>query len=182
MKFTFTPMTIPEVILVEHERHGDARGSFAELFREDAFREAGLPPFVQENLSRSQKDVIRGLHLQRPPMAIAKLVRCSRGRILDVAVDLRRASPTFKAHVAVELDEEGSRMLFVPIGFAHGFAVLSDFAEVQYKTSGYYSPAHEVTIRFDDPAISVPWPVLTPIVSARDAKAPRLAELGEAPF
>jgi dTDP-4-dehydrorhamnose 3,5-epimerase len=176
MKLSFTPQAIPEVLVVEHERIGDARGFFAETWREDQFAAHGLQPFVQDNLSRSAKGVLRGLHFQKEPAAIGKLVRCSRGRIFDVAVDLRRGSPTFAAYVTVELDETSGRMLWVPYGFAHGFCVLSDTADVQYKVTGYFSAAHDSGIRWDDPQVHVPWPVREPVLSARDQQAPLLAE------
>jgi len=176
MNFTFTPCRIPEVLLVEHERVGDNRGFFAETFREAPFREHGLGPFVQENLSRSASGVLRGLHFQKAPAAIAKLVRCTRGRIFDVAVDLRRSSPTFREVVAVELCESDNHMLFVPVGFAHGFSVLSDVAEISYKTTGYYSAEHDCGIRWNDPELNVPWPVSEPSLSSRDRQLPLLRE------
>jgi dTDP-4-dehydrorhamnose 3,5-epimerase len=176
MKLTFTPQAIPEVMVVEHERIGDSRGFFAETWREDQFQERGLPRFVQDNLSRSAKGVLRGLHFQKRPDAIGKLVRCSRGRIFDVAVDIRRGSPTFARYVTVELDEDSGRMLWVPEGFAHGFCVLSESADVQYKVTGTFSPACDCGIRWNDPQIGVPWPIQPPTLSARDQKSPLLAE------
>ena len=176
MKFSFTPQAIPEVLVVEHERVGDARGSFAEIFREDVLAGHGIGGFVQDNVSRSARGVIRGLHFQKEPAAIAKLVRCARGRIYDVAVDVRKSSPTFRKFVTVELDENESRMLYVPLGFAHGFCVLSDIAEIHYKVTGYFSAPHDCGIRWNDPQVDVPWPVSDPILSARDQRAPFLAE------
>ncbi|MBI5510700.1 MAG: dTDP-4-dehydrorhamnose 3,5-epimerase [Deltaproteobacteria bacterium] len=176
MKFTFIPQAIPDVLLIEHEMMGDARGFFAETMRADAFAAHGVPALVQENLSRSRRDVLRGLHYQKPPAAIGKLVRCTRGRIFDVAADLRRSSPTFGKHVVVELGENETRMLWVPVGFAHGFCVLSESADVLYKTTGYYAPEHDVGVRWNDPTIGVPWPTPTPILSERDKAAPLLMD------
>lgn len=164
----FTPQSIPEVILVEPTVYPDSRGFFLESYHAERFAAGGIPcAFVQDNHSRSVKDTLRGLHYQREP-GQAKLVRCVRGRIWDVAVDIRPASPTFGQWVAQELSEANKRMLFVPVGFAHGFAVLSDEADVLYKCSHYYIAETEAGLAWDDPDVAVPWPIATPLLSARD--------------
>jgi len=176
MKLTVTPQRLPEVLLLTHDLYGDERGFFAEVFRESLFAENGLPRFVQENHSRSRRGVLRGLHYQKEPEAIGKLVRCARGRIFDVAVDIRKGSPTFARWVAAELSAEAGTMLYVPPGFAHGFCTLSDEADVIYKVTGYYAPDCDRGIRWDDPAIGIAWPVRAPELSGKDAAAPLLAE------
>lgn len=176
MDFTFTPLAIPEVLLIEHQVARDERGFFVESYREDAFLRAGLPRFVQDNHSRSGAHVLRGLHYQTAPMAAGKLVRCLAGRVYDVAVDLRRRSPSYGRFVAVELTGGDCRMLWVPPGFAHGLLTLEPDTEVAYKVSAYYSPAHDRALRWNDPAIGIPWPVAEPLVSAKDRAAPLLAE------
>jgi dTDP-4-dehydrorhamnose 3,5-epimerase len=168
---------IPEVLIIEPKVHGDRRGFFMETFRADRYAPYGIAaPFVQDNLSRSTHGVLRGLHLQNPREQ-AKLVTVLRGLVRDVAVDVRRGSPTFGRHVAVELSEDNRRQLFVPRGFAHGFAVLSETADVFYKCDEIYSPADEITVRWNDPAIGIAWGIDAPALSARDAAAPLLAEL-----
>jgi dTDP-4-dehydrorhamnose 3,5-epimerase len=171
------------VVLIEPAVHGDERGFLVETFRDDAWRELGVGlEFVQENHSRSHQDILRGLHFQTDP-GQAKLVRCLRGRIWDVAVDLRSASPTYRQWEAYELDDELHRQLLVPVGFAHGFCVLSELADVAYKLSSYYDPATEAGIAWDDPDVGVEWPVSDPALSERDRTAPRLAEIAdELPF
>lgn len=176
MGFRDTPQSVPDVLLIEADRFGDDRGFFSEVFRQSYFDELGIPPLVQHNHSRSQKGVLRGLHYQLPPAAIGKLVRCARGAILDVAVDLRKGSATFGQHVAVELTDEATKMLWVPEGFAHGFLTLSDVADVIYMQSGYWSPEHERSVRWDDPTLAVPWPESSPTLSKKDAEAPRLED------
>jgi dTDP-4-dehydrorhamnose 3,5-epimerase len=167
--------------------HGDVRGFFCETYRHEWHGAIGIPDgesFIQDNHSRSSRGVVRGMHFHIGD-GVAKLVRCSRGRVLDVAVDLRRGSPTFGQWEGVELDDESMRALYVPVGFAHGFCVLSDVADVLYKQSAYYDPAVERGIAYDDPDVAVEWPLPAAelIVSERDAKAPRLAEIaGELPF
>ncbi len=178
MEFTFVAQRLPEVLVIEHQRIGDERGFFAETFRADLFAAHGLGAFVQDNHSRSRRGVLRGLHYQIAPKLLGKLVRCPRGSIFDVAVDVRRASATFGQWVGAELSEENRRMLWVPPGFAHGFCTLSDVAEVLYRQTDYYAPELERTIRWDDPTIAVRWPIAAPILSARDATAPLLAEVG----
>jgi dTDP-4-dehydrorhamnose 3,5-epimerase len=171
------------VLLVEPNVHGDERGFFAETYRANVWADAGIDvEFVQDNHSRSRRGTLRGMHFQTDP-GQAKLVRCARGRILDVVVDLRRGSDTFGRWDAQELDDTGLRQLWIPVGFAHGFCVLSDEADVVYKCSSYYDPATEAGIAFDDPRVGIAWPDLELTVSERDRTAPRLAEIaGELPF
>ncbi|MBI2385212.1 MAG: dTDP-4-dehydrorhamnose 3,5-epimerase [Elusimicrobia bacterium] len=166
------------LLVVEGPFFPDERGYFFEAFRADEWAEAGLPPLVQDNLSRSRKGVVRGLHYQIPPQAIGKLVRCARGRIFDAVVDLRRASPTYGKSVSIELDDAGNRMFWVPAGFAHGFCALTETADVTYKVTGYWSKAVDAGIRWNDPALGIAWPV-TPaeaVVTAKDAALPLLAD------
>jgi dTDP-4-dehydrorhamnose 3,5-epimerase len=168
---------LPGVLIFEPKRHGDARGFFTETFRADRYLQAGLPhAFVQDNWSRSARKVLRGLHLQNPN-AQGKLVSVVRGEIYDVAVDVRTGSPTFGRHVGVTLSEENGRQFFVPRGFAHGFQVVSESADFLYKCDNYYSPADELVVRWDDPAIGIQWPLGDPVLSARDAAAPLLADV-----
>jgi dTDP-4-dehydrorhamnose 3,5-epimerase len=171
------------VVLLEPEVHGDERGFMVETYRRAAWAEAGVDlEFVQHNHSRSSGGILRGLHFQTEP-GQAKLVRCARGRIFDVAVDLRRDSPTFGGWEGHILDDESHRQLLVPIGFAHGFAVLSDLADVSYLLSSTYDPATEAGVAWDDPDIGVDWPLSDPLLSDRDRAAPRLAEVaGSLPF
>jgi dTDP-4-dehydrorhamnose 3,5-epimerase len=170
---------IPDIALVAPEVHGDERGFMVETFRAEAWREAGVDAeFVQENHSRSRAGILRGIHFQTDP-GQAKLVRCARGRIWDVVVDLRRGSPTYMRWEGHELDDEGHRQLYVPIGFGHGFCVLSDTADVTYKLSSYYNPATESGIAWDDPDVGIKWPMSDPVLSERDRKAPRLAEVAD---
>jgi dTDP-4-dehydrorhamnose 3,5-epimerase len=165
------------VVLVEPTVHGDERGFFVETYSRDAWAELGVDvEFVQHNHSRSSKGTLRGIHFQTSP-GQAKLVRCPRGEILDVAVDLRRGSPTYGEWEAHVLDDVKHRQLFVPVGFGHGFAVLSDVADVAYQVSSYYDPATEAGIAWDDPDVGVDWQVAEPLLSERDKKAPRLAEI-----
>jgi len=170
-------------VVLESEVHGDARGFFQETYREDAFAELGITAdFVQDNHSRSQRGVLRGMHFQVGD-GQAKLVRCARGSIFDVVVDLRRGSPTFGQWEAHDLDDDRHRQLYVPVGFAHGFCVTSEIADVIYKCSSYYDPALERGIAYDDPRLGIEWPDLELIVSDRDAQAPRLADVAaDLPF
>lgn len=172
------------MLAIEPAVHGDHRGFFAETFRADAWAVAGIgETFVQDNHSRSVRGTLRGMHFQTAP-GQAKLVRCARGAIFDVVVDLRRGSPTFGRWEGFVLDDESMRQLYVPIGFAHGFCVTSEVADVVYKCSSYYDAATESGIAWDDPAIGIEWPIgVEPIVSERDANAPRLADVADAlPF
>lgn len=156
----FTELDIPGCWLIKPDRYGDDRGYFSETFREDLFRKhVRKVDFVQENESMSVRGVIRGLHFQRGCHAQAKLVRVSRGCVLDVGVDLRPDSPAFGRYVAVELSAANGYQLYLPRGMAHGFAVLSDEAVFQYKVDNYYAPESEATVRYDDPSVGVSWPV-----------------------
>jgi len=173
------PTKLDGVVLLEPAVHGDARGFMVETYRSDLWPEHGVDvEFVQHNHSRSAKGTLRGLHFQTAP-GQAKLVRCPRGRIVDVAVDLRRGSPTYGQWEAHELDDEAHRQLFVPVGFGHGFAVLSDVADVTYLLSSPYDPATESGIAWDDPDVGVEWPVDEPLLSDRDKAAPRLNEVAD---
>lgn len=172
--------TIPAVRLIIPKRHGDERGFFTEVWRNDRATEFGLPLFVQDNHSLSQPiGTIRGLHFQINPQPQAKLVRCIRGRILDVAVDLRRGSPMYGRHVAYELSAKNGHQLYVPVGFAHGFCTLEADTEVTYKVSDYYSPAADKGIRFDDPALQIVWPIKLSDahLSPKDRALPMLGDL-----
>jgi dTDP-4-dehydrorhamnose 3,5-epimerase len=172
------------LVLLEPTVHGDERGFFAESYRENVWSEHGVPAgFVQDNHSRSRRGVVRGMHVSLGA-GQAKLVRCARGRIWDVAVDVRRDSPTYGQWEAAELDDETLRELYIPVGFAHGFCVLSDVADVVYKCSTYYDPAVERGFRWDDPDVAIAWPAdVEHQVSQRDATAPLLRELeGELQF
>jgi dTDP-4-dehydrorhamnose 3,5-epimerase len=173
-----TPTRIPDVLILEPKVFGDARGFFYESFNGNAFAQAtGLDvAFVQDNHSRSAQGVLRGLHyqIQNPQ---GKLVRCVRGAVFDVAVDIRRHSATFGQWVGAELSEENNRQLWVPPGFAHGFVVLTATADFLYKTTDYYAPAHERCIAWNDPAIGIDWPAgITPQLSAKDAVGRLLAD------
>ena len=169
----YTPTAIPGVWLIEPERHFDKRGYFCETFRRDEFERAigRKVDFVQENESLSHRGVVRGLHYQAGDASQAKLVRVSEGCIIDIAVDLRISSPTFGRHICVELSSDNGRQLFIPRGFAHGFAVLSDTARFSYKVDNYYCPDAERTLMFDDPTVGVAWPFdrETMLLSAKDA-------------
>jgi dTDP-4-dehydrorhamnose 3,5-epimerase len=178
VSFRRLPTEIEGVILIEPTVHGDERGFFLETFRADAIRDLGIEvEFVQENQSRSAARVLRGIHLQRGQ---AKLVRCARGRIFDVAVDLRPDSPTYKRWEGYELDDADHRQLFIPDGFGHGFCVLSETADVLYRVSSYYDAELETGVAWDDPEIAVDWPVPEPVLSDRDRSAPSLASLAAA--
>ena len=173
-------------ILIEPLLFADSRGFFAETYRRAWHELAGIPAheeFVQDNHSRSARGVVRGMHFQVGP-GLAKLVRCARGRILDVVVDLRHGSPTYAQWEGFELDDLVMRQLYVPVGFAHGFCALSDVADVMYKQTAYYDPQLERAIAWNDPDVAIEWPTeLEPSVSARDAAAPRLREIApELPF
>ena len=168
---------IPEVLIIEPKVFGDQRGFFLETFKADRYAEKGISrPFVQDNLSRSARGVLRGLHLQNP-RAQGKLVTVLRGCVLDVAVDVRSGSPTFGRHVAVELNEENHRQLWIPRGLAHGFVVRSASADFFYKCDELYSPADELVVRWSDPALGVDWGESAPKVSARDSQGSTLAQL-----
>ena len=178
MPYTVTPTAIPDVLMLEPKVFGDSRGFFFESFNEQDFAQAtGLNvKFVQDNHSRSAKGVLRGLHyqLQQPQ---GKLVRVVRGAVFDVAVDIRRSSPTFGQWVGCELSEDNHRQFWVPPGFAHGFVVISDSADFLYKTTNYYAPAHERCIAWNDPDIGIEWPEgVVPELSAKDTVGKSLKE------
>jgi dTDP-4-dehydrorhamnose 3,5-epimerase len=175
------PTAIPDVKILEPKRFGDERGFFSETYSRSAMLAAGFDlEFVQDNHSRSERvGTLRGLHFQAEPFAQDKLVRCPQGRLLDVAVDIRRGSPTYGAHVAVELSAENWRQLLVPKGFAHGFVTLEPFTEVFYKVTAPYSAAHDRGLAYDDPALNIAWP-LPPggaVLSEKDRFHPALADL-----
>ncbi|MFN8699479.1 MAG: dTDP-4-dehydrorhamnose 3,5-epimerase [Flavobacteriales bacterium] len=177
MKIERTPFE--GLLIIQPDVFGDDRGWFFESFSEAKFRiETGLNiTFVQDNESMSQKGVVRGLHFQVSPKAQAKLIRVSRGRVMDVVVDLRRTQPTYGKHFAIELSAEKHNQLFVPEGFAHGFAVLEDDTLFTYKCSNYYSKDHERALRWNDPALGIEWGVANPVLSDRDRSAPMWSEL-----
>jgi dTDP-4-dehydrorhamnose 3,5-epimerase len=168
------------VLILEPKVFGDERGFFMESFNQRAFDEAvgRHVAFVQDNHSRSARGVLRGLHFQLPPHAQGKLVRVTQGSVFDVAVDVRRSSPTFGRWVGVELSGTNHRQFWIPAGFAHGFLVTSDSADFLYKTTDYYAPQAEGAVRWDDPAVGVQWPLdgLQPLLSPKDAQAPLLAQ------
>ncbi len=176
MPFRFTETELPGLLLVEESRHADERGFFSETYRRSAFREAGVDAeFVQDNHARSRRGVLRGLHYQLPPRAQGKLVRVVRGEVFDVAVDLRRGSPTRGRWAGVRLDGEAGRMLWIPPGFAHGYAVLSEEADLLYKVTEEYAPELERGVRWDDPEVGVAWPLEAPLLSGKDLALPPLA-------
>jgi dTDP-4-dehydrorhamnose 3,5-epimerase len=182
MKVTKTP--IDGVLLLEPKVFGDSRGFFFESFNQKVFDDAvgSHVNFVQDNHSRSAKGVLRGLHYQLPPHAQGKLVRVTTGSVFDVAVDIRRDSPTFGQWYGVELSGENHRQLWIPAGLAHGFLVISDSADFLYKTTDYYAPQAERAVKWDDPDLAIAWPEIgvTPMLSPKDAVAPSLAELPHA--
>ncbi len=181
------PARISGPVLIQPSVFGDDRGFFVETYRRQWHSDAGIPPleeFVQDNHSRSSRGVVRGMHFHIGD-GVAKLVRCARGRILDVLVDLRRGSPSYGEWEGFELDDEKMSILYVPVGFAHGFCVLSEVADVIYKQTAYYDPLIERGIAWNDPDVAVRWPLPEPelVVSARDSAAPLLRELApELPF
>jgi dTDP-4-dehydrorhamnose 3,5-epimerase len=172
------PTRLPGLVLLAPTVHGDTRGFFLETFRADAWADAGVAgDFVQDNQSRSRRGTLRGVHFQTHP-GQAKLVRVAYGRVLDVVVDLRRGSPTFGEWESTELDDEHGLQLYIPVGFGHGFCVLSETADFVYKCSAYYDAATEAGIRFDDPDVGIEWPHDVELILAdRDRDAPRLGEV-----
>lgn len=171
------PTQLPEVMTIEPDVFGDARGYFMETWNDARYRELGIAgPFVQDNVSLSGRGVLRGLHFQHPNDQ-GKLVYALQGEIFDVAVDVRRGSPTFGRWAAATLNAENKLQMYIPPGFAHGFCVLSDQALFAYKCSAFYSPEHETAIRWDDPDIGIPWPVAAPRLSAKDQAALRMADV-----
>ena len=175
MPFVFSQLEIPDVVLVEPRVFGDARGFFIETYKVQDFAAAGITKvFVQENHSRSARNVLRGLHYQNHPFAQGKLVRVVAGEVLDVAVDIRKGSPTYGKWVSAVLSADNKAMLYVPEGFAHGFVVLSDIADVIYKTTEVYSPESEAGIIWDDPDLNIQWSVDDAVLSERDRQWPVL--------
>jgi dTDP-4-dehydrorhamnose 3,5-epimerase len=168
---------IPGVLIIEPKVHGDARGFFLETFHAERYQEAGIPgPFVQDNYSRSVKGTLRGLHFQEPQPQ-GKLVQVVSGAVFDVAVDIRKGSPTFGKWVGVELSSDNKRQFWVPPGFAHGFYVLSESADFQYKCTALYAPQYDAGISWNDPDLAIAWPLSgEPKLSAKDAAAPRLKD------
>ena len=174
MKFIET--SLPGVLLIEPEVFEDGRGFFMETYHADRFREHGIAaPFVQDNHSRSARGVLRGLHYQEPQPQ-GKLVRCTRGALFDVAVDIRTGSPTFAKWYGAELSESNRRMLWIPEGFAHGFCALEDGSDLVYKCTAPYAREHDRAILWNDPEIGISWPLSTPLLSPKDAAAPRLKD------
>jgi dTDP-4-dehydrorhamnose 3,5-epimerase len=165
------------LVLLAPQVHGDERGFFVETYREEVWSQYGIPrEFAQDNHSRSRRGTLRGIHFQTHP-GQGKLVRCARGSVWDVVVDLRRGSPTFGEWEAVELDDERHLQLWIPVGFGHGFCVLSDVADFVYKCTAPYDPATEAGIRYDDPDVGIEWPDVEPLLSERDRVAPKLSEI-----
>ncbi len=170
------PTALPEVLIVEPTVHEDARGFFLELWQDERYRAAGIPgAFVQDNMSRSRRGVVRGLHFQEPDPQ-GKLISVLEGCIFDVAVDVRRGSPRFGHWTGVELSASNRRQFWIPPGLAHGFVATSEEAVVLYKCTEYYAPGHERVVRWNDPAIGIDWPVREAVLSERDRLAPALAE------
>lgn len=177
MSFRFRRLDIPEVVIIEPLVFQDERGFFMESYKHSEFAASGInESFVQDNHSRSKRGVLRGLHYQNPPWAQGKLVRAIAGEVYDVAVDIRRGSRTYGRWIGALLSEENKRMLYIPAGFAHGFLVLSEVAEVLYKTTEEYAPESEAGIIWDDPAIGIKWPIEKPILAPKDARWPILSE------
>lgn len=170
---------LPGVLIIEPRVFGDVRGFFVESFQIERYRELGVDlPFVQDNHSRSSRGVLRGLHFQRTQPQ-GKLVRVSRGSVWDVAVDIVSTSPTFGQYVGVELNDENHRQLWVPPGYAHGFCVLSDVADFQYKCTDFYYPEDEGALLWNDPDVKIPWPIEQPLLSEKDRNNPTLRQLLE---
>lgn len=175
----FIPTDLPEVVIVEPDVHRDARGFFVETWHAEKYAAGGLDArFVQDNHSRSARGTLRGLHAQLVHPQ-GKLVRCSQGALYDVAVDIRRGSPSFGRWVGVELTADNFRQLWVPEGFAHGFCVTSETAELQYKCTDVYDPTGEITIAWNDPGLAIEWPVEAPLVSDKDAAGRPLADFAD---
>ncbi len=177
MPFEFLPLELPGLRVIESRVFTDDRGAFLETFRRSDFARAGIAEqFVQDNYSRSSRGVLRGLHFQKDPQAQGKLVRCLQGRIFDVAVDVRAGSPTFARWVGIELSGENHLMLYLPPGFAHGFAVLSPSADVLYKCTAEYAPDLDRGIVWNDASVGIDWPLREPILSEKDRRLPSLRE------
>ena len=177
MKITVTPTPLAGVVLVDTPFNHDQRGFFLEAWHARDYAAAGLDArFVQENHSRSQRGVLRGLHFQDMRAPLDKLIRCTLGAIFDVAVDLRVGSPTFGRWFGTELTAESARQLYVPVGFAHGFQALTEYVEVQYRQTGFYAPETETSIAWNDPEIGIAWPIPEPLLSDRDRRAQSLRD------
>ncbi|WNJ16043.1 dTDP-4-dehydrorhamnose 3,5-epimerase [Pontibacter sp. G13] len=183
MGFRRLKTSLQDVYLIEPKIFGDDRGFFLELYNANKFKDIGLGHlnFVQDNLSFSRKGALRGLHFQRPPHAQGKLVSVLQGKVLDVAVDLRKNSPTFGQSVCVELDSEKRNMLYIPEGFAHGFQVISDECLFLYKCTNFYHPEADAGLAWDDPTLNIPWLDIPPVLSQKDQNHPHLAEF-DSPF
>lgn len=182
MPFEFESTNIPDVILIKPRMFGDNRGFFAESYRSSEFMKAGIgEEFVQDNISRSVKGTLRGLHYQIT-QAQAKLVMCPYGEILDIAVDIRIGSPTYGQYVSAKLNGENLHTLYIPEGFAHGFCVMSDEAFFSYKCSDYYNPEAERGIRWDDPQLGIEWPVENPVISEKDQNLPMMDQMPSEDF
>lgn len=175
MPFTFKTLSLHGLVLITPAVFADARGVFGELYKHSEFSRAGMHEyFVQDNYSKSSQHVLRGLHYQKDPMAQGKLVRCIKGMVFDVAVDIRKGSHTYGKWVGIELSDENNQMLYIPPAFAHGFLVLSEVAEIIYKCTEEYSPEHERGIIWNDPVIDIDWPVRNPVLSEKDKSLPLL--------
>lgn len=180
MPFEFRPFgDLPEVVLIQPKVFADDRGWFAETYKRSEFVKYGIPfEFCQDNHSCSTGwGILRGLHFQKAPFAQGKLVRCLVGEAFDVAVDIRRGSPTYRRWISANLSAENHHMLWVPPGFAHGFLTLTNVTEIEYKVTSEYSPSHDRSIRWDDPTIGIKWPIPNPILSVKDANAPYLNDV-----
>jgi dTDP-4-dehydrorhamnose 3,5-epimerase len=182
MKIRLTETPLSGVAVIDIEYFKDERGFFIEPWHQRDFAEAGLDlRFVQEGHSRSGHGVLRGLHYQDPTVPMGKLLRCTVGSIYDVALDLRASSPTFGRYFSIELSADNKRQIYIPAGFGHGFQVLSEFAEVQYKQTGFYTPSAEGTIAWNDPDVGISWPIADPILSARDQRGVPLRDYARNP-
>ncbi|HDL17490.1 MAG TPA: dTDP-4-dehydrorhamnose 3,5-epimerase [Bacteroidetes bacterium] len=182
MPFQFRKLEIPDVVLIRAKKFGDLRGFFMETYKKFEFAANGIEDqFIQDNYSHSNQGVLRGLHFQKPPVAQAKLVMVFSGKVFDVAVDIRKGSPTFGKWVGATLSAEGAGMLYIPPGFAHGFCVVSETADFTYKVSAEYSPENEGGIAWNDPVIGIEWPVTAPKLSDRDKNMP-LLQNADIPF
>lgn len=174
-----TSTKLPEVLLITLNKIGDNRGFFYECYRKEVYRNAGIPEFVQDNFSHSQKNVLRGMHYQQLHTQ-GKLVWVTRGKVFDVALDVRQGSPRFGQWIGVTLDAENPQQFYIPPGFAHGFCTLTDNVDFHYKCTDYYHPASEIGIAWDDPDIGIKWPIKNPTLSAKDKTFPRLSEIDQA--
>lgn len=178
MPFEFKKLEIPEVILIEPKVFKDERGFFMETFKKSEFIKNGINEnFIQENFSHSKKGILRGLHFQKNPKAQGKLVKVIKGEVFDVAIDVRKDSPTYGKWVGATLSEENNKMLYIPTGFAHGFCVLSEEVDFLYKATEEYSPETESGIVWNDPEINIKWPIENPIINERDAKFPKFKDI-----